>query len=105
MPIRRYPRFRDSRKLDVVGVAINELKANPPLIIYANRVLSLSIARECFELVARRNPEVIQSRGKVDVFELSGRSPSNLRRNSFGFAGDIEFLRALVGERFDHSQL
>jgi hypothetical protein len=49
------------RDLDLVGIAIHETEAYTPLIVDADRVLSLSILSELMKPVAGRDLKVVYS--------------------------------------------
>jgi len=88
--------------LDVVGVAVDEAEANPPLVVDCDRVLSLSVGAEFVEPVARRNPEIVEAIRQVDVLELSPGSPENLRRQSPRPTRREKGLRVPIREGLDH---
>jgi hypothetical protein len=48
---------------NVLGAAVTPTKANPPLLVDADRVLSGPIAPECFKPIAGRRTKVIQIAG------------------------------------------
>ena len=58
------PPFLDSLvvvcDLDVVGVASLPPEADPSLVVDADAVLTLSVARELLETIARGNPHILQ---------------------------------------------
>ena len=54
-------------------LAVTPGEANPPLIIDPNAVLSSPISLECFEMVARRNTQILQLRGGIQVEQLAPR--------------------------------
>ena len=91
------------RDLDVVCVTIDEPEANTPLIVDADRVLSLPVLSELMESIAGRNPEVIYSRRQVYVLKLSPRPSRDVWRESFRPAGRVQFGRVPVCERLDHT--
>jgi len=45
--------------LDVVGFSLDPGEADAPLIVYANAILSLSAAAQFFQMISRRNPEIV----------------------------------------------
>jgi hypothetical protein len=51
---------------DIIGVSILPEKANTPLIIDPNAVLSGSVASKLFQMVCRWNSEVIEYFGVVE---------------------------------------
>jgi hypothetical protein len=65
----------------VIGVSVFEPKTHAPLIVYANRVLSFSVASKPVKPIARRRFQVFQLGCRVNVFELSPGSSRNVRRN------------------------
>ena len=89
-------------ELDVVGIAVHESKADSPLIIHANRMLSFPIAVERVKPIAGWDIQIVQPCGQIDIFKLASRSPGQLRRKSLCLASDVQLLRALVRERLDH---
>jgi hypothetical protein len=88
--------------LNVTCVAINEPKADPPLVVYRYRVLPFSVALERMKPVARRRLQIVQPHGQVQVLELSGRPFSDIWRKPFGLAISEELLSSAIRERFDH---
>ena len=57
--------------LDLVRIAILPTKADPPLPIDANTVLSSPIAFESLEAIARRRSEIVKGLGGIHHDELS----------------------------------
>jgi hypothetical protein len=51
--------------LDLVSVARVPSKADAPLVVHADAVLTLSVAPELLESVARRDAKVIEGFGRV----------------------------------------
>ena len=49
----------------VIGIAVNEPKADSPLIVDRNGVLSLTVALEWVEPIARRNLQVVNGSHKT----------------------------------------
>jgi hypothetical protein len=56
--------------LDVLSAIVSPNEANPPLSVDADAVLPLAIVFECFESVARRNFQVIENFGPVQLSQL-----------------------------------
>lgn len=71
---------------DLVGVAIFKSKADPPLIIYGNRVLPLPVSGEWVQAITGRHSQVVQLFRQMHVFKFSGRSRSNIRGKLPGLA-------------------
>ena len=80
------------RDLDVVSVAVDESETNAPLVIDRYRILSLSIALEFMQPVAGRNPQIIQGRGMINIFEFSNRPSNDVRRKALRSAYHVQFL-------------
>jgi hypothetical protein len=89
-------------KLNVVCIPIHEAKTNPPLIVYRNRILALSISRKRMEPVTGRHSEVIEARSEINILELSSGSLCHVSWHAFPFARGVEFLSTPVCERLDH---
>lgn len=51
--------------LDVVGISTLPFKTDAPLIVNADTVLSLSVARQFFEAIRRRYVQILQDLGSV----------------------------------------
>jgi len=58
-------------------------KANAPLIVDPNRVLSLSITLESFKPISRWSPQIVQRGRCVQVAELSSRDLEQIDREAF----------------------
>jgi len=58
---------------NVVGVPFPPSKAETPLVVDPNAVLSLSVAMQGFQAVSRRRHQVSQFRGAVQLPELPAR--------------------------------
>src|SRR5215210_2305853 len=93
--------------LHLFGSAFRPRETHSVLLVDSYAVLAFSVSSELFQPVARRDPQVVQLRGLVDLVELSAgytpeipraRLPSLLRvppvKDIFG---------ALVFERNDHA--
>src|SRR5690242_15808482 len=57
--------------LDFVGMFISPYEADPPLIVDADRVLSLAITFQGFEPVRRRDAQILEPPGAVDETQLA----------------------------------
>ena len=71
---------------DLVGVAIFKSKADPPLIVYGNRVLPLPVSGEWVQAITGRHFQVVQLFRQMHVFKFSGRSRSNIHGELLGLA-------------------
>ncbi len=47
--------------LDIIGIAIYESEADPPLVVDGDGVLAFSVSSKPMESIARGNPQVIQA--------------------------------------------
>lgn len=91
--------------LDVEAVSGTPEKANSPLIVDANAVLSRTFAFQCFEAVARRNVEVVKGFGGVQNDKLSKNDPLEVRGEPRGPVPAEEALRLPVTETPDHEAI
>ena len=66
------------------GITLMPDKANPPLVIYTNPVLTGAAAFECFQPITRWCQQILQTPGPVQVFQLAPRRVLNVWRQ---FAG------------------
>ena len=89
-------------KLNVVCIPVNEAKADPPLIVYRDRILALSISRKRMEPVAGWHSKIIEARSEIDILELSSGSPCDVSWNALPFARGVELLSTPIRERLDH---
>ncbi len=87
---------------DVFGISLIPFKTKTPLIIHPNAVLILTVAFQSFQMIGRRNPEIIEGVRLVQHEKLSKSSLLDLLWN---FSGDLpapdsfSFLRS---ETFYH---
>jgi hypothetical protein len=88
--------------LDVIRITVAEHEANPPLVVDRYGVLSGTIALECMEAIARRNPQALDLVGRVESRELSECSAFDFRGQTSRAAGGPEPLCVPVRERSDH---
>jgi len=70
-------------------------KTDPPLVVHANAVLSLSIALQCFETVARQGGQVLKDVGRFKAIQLEPGRSLNAGESFHAFAGG-EVSRSLV---------
>lgn len=77
------------------------------LFIYSDTILAFPIAPQYLEPVTRRNAEIIQLCGGIDLVELSkGDAPDVARQNTScvrRIYPVIDILRGSIRERNDHS--
>lgn len=89
--------------LDIECLTVSPYKAYPPLIIDADAVLALAVARQGLQPIARRLAQVVKSLGGVDRQELGSGSLLNLRRQSANAKTSEDRGGALVAKRLDHA--
>jgi hypothetical protein len=65
--------------LDIKGIAVDESKANPPTLVHCDGVLSLPIALQGVQSIARRNLQVFETACQIDVLQLPDGAPSWIR--------------------------
>ena len=87
---------------DIVGIAIQKSKADPPLVVDGNRVLTDAVTSERMQSVTRGNSEVTQSRRRIDLFEFSKAPPHNVRREPACLTSYKQIMRALIRKGLDH---
>jgi hypothetical protein len=63
--------------LNVMSAIGTPDKADTPLIVYADTVLTGPIAAQGFQSVSWRQPQITQAMSRVQLFELSARDPLN----------------------------
>jgi hypothetical protein len=90
--------------LDVCGTSGGPGEADAPLVVDADAVLTLAVAVQLLEAVARRNPKVVDVIGGVEDQKLAV-------SNSLKVGAELADVRAtpyelgfLIRERLDHSQ-
>jgi hypothetical protein len=63
--------------LDIVRITLSPGKADPPLVIDTNTVLSPPITFQCLQPISRRDPQITERCGTVENQKLPSRSPFN----------------------------
>jgi hypothetical protein len=59
------------RNFHIVGIAIAPDKANAPLVVDADAVLSFPIAFQYFQMIARRRLQIAKVSGNIQLSQLS----------------------------------
>jgi len=89
--------------LDLIGVSISKLKANPVTVVDSNTVLALAIAFQRFQSISGRRGQIAQFPG---IFELEELAPGGIaevgRGDSPALTGTIELLRLRIREALNH---
>src|ERR1700747_2095233 len=80
-------------------------KANPPLIVDANRVLPLSITSERFQPVSRRSSQIAQRGCGIQIAELPPRDCEQIGGKSLRNRTFESSPRPLIFKALDHMNL
>ena len=86
----------------VVSIAVDEPKADAPLAVDGDGVLSLPVPCKFMKPVAGRNLQVVQARRQIKVLELARRPSCDLSRKTSRHSGCVQLLRMPVRERLEH---
>jgi hypothetical protein len=89
--------------LDIVGVAVGEMKADSPRVVDGNRILPCPLSLERVKPVAWRDLEIIKPSRQVDVLQLPSCSLDHIRRKPSRLASRVQPLRVPIRERLDHA--
>ena len=89
---------------DVVGISVDELKTDAPLVIDGDRVLPLPVTLERVEPITWRDLQVVQPRSQVDILQFARRPPGDTRWEPLRPFRGVQFLGTPVRERLDHSR-
>lgn len=90
--------------LDVPGFAIAPHETDPPLVVDANAVLSLSISAQCLQTIAGRHAQIRELLRGVEHKKLFPRTPLNLGRQTANGKTRENRGRALVAKAPDHDE-
>lgn len=71
---------------DVIGVAVHEMKADAPLIINRNRVLTPPVVLQCVKAIPRGHLEVFKSLSQIHVLQFSNGASRDVSREAPGLA-------------------
>jgi hypothetical protein len=85
-----------------VCVTFAPAKANPPLVVDSDAVLSVAIAFEFFETIAWRHAKIVQRFGGIKQGKLPEGGPVKFSGESLDFFALKEQFRVLIGESPDH---
>jgi hypothetical protein len=84
-------------------LAVLPRKANPPLIVDADTVLSFAIAFQCFEAIVRWNLEIFKTSCLMQIQQLSTRDSLN-RSEPWNIPISKQLFGSGVAERTDHGR-
>lgn len=87
--------------LNVICIASSPPKADPPLIVYTDTVLTLAIARKLFKTIRRRDPEVTEGPGSIQHQQFLERGPPNCAEPA-GVTPLEDLFRLSAAETLDH---
>ena len=79
-------------------------KANAPLVIDANAVLTLALAFQCLKSIRRRNSKIVQRRRVVEHAQLATSNRLDVRRQSPRGRSSPDCPRFPVGEICNHAR-
>lgn len=82
--------------LNVIGITIDKAKANTPLTIDRDGVLSLPVALECVQPISRGHREIIKGGCQVNVLQLSRRSWRHVGREALGGSREKQVSRTPI---------
>jgi hypothetical protein len=88
---------------DVVRVSFSPLKADTPLLIDTDAVLTGAATCQLLKMVCRRDAQIRQRLGSVKNLELSSRRALYLRRDLSGEPAPEQSFRLFVGKASDHA--
>ena len=89
--------------LHVMSVAAFPAETNPPLLIYADAVLSLPVPAQLFKPVAGWESKVVYILNGMDNHQLVMRPLQNIRRDILGPVAEKYPLRVLIRKALNHA--
>lgn len=93
------------RDLYIIGIAIDEAKADPPLVINGNGKLACSITLERMKSITRWHTQIIQICSKLNVFEPTQYPFYQIRWQALRFTSHKKLLRFTVGKGLNHQPI
>ena len=88
----------------VVGVSFCPFKADAPLIVNADAVLSFAVASQSFQSVGRRDAQIIQILCVIEHTQFPQGSLLDVRWKLARPLAQVDFVSLFVFEGFDHSR-
>jgi hypothetical protein len=88
---------------DIVGCVFEPPKADPPLIVYADAVLTNAIASQGLEPVAWWYAQVVQKVGSLKNHEFAVRQTLKFRTEALRRLAKPHLASVRVGERCNHT--
>jgi len=89
--------------LDIECVAVIEAKANPPLVIDPDAPLPAAIMTQRFQSVRRRQAQIANLCGCIQLEEPHGGALVDLSRDTARLTARVEVFRLIISERLDHA--
>ena len=87
---------------DIVGMAVPPDETNPPLSIDADTVLTSAISLQSFQLIPRRDHQIFQSFGCMQIAQATPGDHLNILRQFPRKAQIKDFFGLSASECFDH---
>jgi hypothetical protein len=88
--------------LDFIRIVLSPYEADPPLIVYANGMLSFSLTSQFLQPIPRGRAKIVNAPRIVQHSELPQSSGLDIPRQSLRELAPIDLLGFFVGEGFDH---
>ena len=92
-------------ELDIMGIAVLESKADAPLIVDGDGILTRPIVLERVQPIPGWHAEVGEPRRNVDRFQLSQRATRHLDGYAFRLPGPEQLFGRAVREGLDHAEV
>lgn len=70
----------------ILGTCNRPAKADPKLVVDPDTKLTVTVASQCLETVSRRHTEVVETRGDLELPQLSYCHPLDWQKASYPFA-------------------
>jgi hypothetical protein len=90
---------------DISGFVIDPFKANAPLIVDSDAVLSGSVPLQFFKMIARRSQQILQIHGIIQVDQFTPGSVLNLLEQLCGNNAQKYLPRLFGSKRFNHNTI
>jgi hypothetical protein len=84
--------------LNVKGIAVLEAKADSPLVIDADAVLSEAVMLERLQMIRRRQAQILKTSGGIQLCEPHGGAPEDVSWNAPRSACCVKALRLGISE-------
>jgi hypothetical protein len=88
---------------NVIGIAAAEAKTDAPLVIHPDRVLTGTITLQLFQSVRRRQSQIVQPCGRVQLTKPHDGPSQDFSRQPATASAGVKPLGFVVGKRSDHT--